>query len=377
MRFTSIITAVTACAVAVSALPSVTSLAKRAFDTFSEKTIFTPPSTYTDPRVLYARTVLLDNGVLLATWENYSPEPPQVYFPIYRSTDGGETWTQISKVVDTQHGWGMRYQPFLYKLNHPVGAYPAGTILCAGNSIPTDLSQTSIDIYASTDGGYTWKFASTVVAGGAAKTQNGNTPVWEPFINWYKGSIVVYYSDQGDPAYAQKLAHKVSTDLKTWSAAVNDVAVAPYTARPGMTTVALLPNGQWMMTYEYGGGPGFSGYSFPVYYKISDSPLTFGSAVGQPIVAGSVHPQGSPYITWTSSGGANGTIVVSCGTRSEIFLNTRLGDVNSWTMLSTPQSTSYSRHLRLMNNSHHLMIMGGGVLPPSTTNKISLSVMLI
>src|SRR5438445_8270673 len=115
-------------------------------------------------------TVLLDNGVLLATWENYSPEPPKVYFPIYRSTDGGETWTQISKVADTQHGWGLRYQPFLYKLSYQAGAYPVGTILCAGNSIPTDLSKPSIDIYASTDEGYTWTFVSTVVAGGAAKT---------------------------------------------------------------------------------------------------------------------------------------------------------------------------------------------------------------
>lgn len=38
------------------------------FSTFSGVTIFTPPSNYTDPRVLYARTVELEGGVLLATW---------------------------------------------------------------------------------------------------------------------------------------------------------------------------------------------------------------------------------------------------------------------------------------------------------------------
>lgn len=58
--------------------------------TFSDVKVFVPPPNYTDPRVLYARTVLLDNGVLLATWENYSPEPPPVYFPIFRSIDGWE-----------------------------------------------------------------------------------------------------------------------------------------------------------------------------------------------------------------------------------------------------------------------------------------------
>ena len=43
------------------------------FKTFSSKTIYVPDANYTDPRVLYARTVELNKGVLLATWENYSP----------------------------------------------------------------------------------------------------------------------------------------------------------------------------------------------------------------------------------------------------------------------------------------------------------------
>ncbi len=50
--------------------------------TFSRKVIFAPPANYTDPRVLYPRTVELADVTLLATWENYSPEPPAVYFPI-------------------------------------------------------------------------------------------------------------------------------------------------------------------------------------------------------------------------------------------------------------------------------------------------------
>lgn len=43
------------------------------FKTFSSQTVYVPASNYTDPRVLYARTVELDRGVLLSTWENYSP----------------------------------------------------------------------------------------------------------------------------------------------------------------------------------------------------------------------------------------------------------------------------------------------------------------
>jgi hypothetical protein len=163
------------------------------------------------PRVLYARTVELEDGVLLATWENYSPEPPLVYFPIFRSIDGGETWKQISEVTDQVNGWGLRYQPFLYEMPASVGKYPAGTILCSGNSIPTDLSKTKIDVYASVDKGYSWEFVSHVASGGATIPDNGVPAIWEPFIMWYDGRIVLYYSDQRDPAHGQKLVHQVGS----------------------------------------------------------------------------------------------------------------------------------------------------------------------
>lgn len=74
--------------------------------TFSRRVVFTPPSNYTTPRVLYARTAQFKDGTLLATWENYSPEPPPVYFPIFQSTDGGYSWNEISRVQDTANGYG-------------------------------------------------------------------------------------------------------------------------------------------------------------------------------------------------------------------------------------------------------------------------------
>lgn len=153
--------------------------------TVSDLVVFSPPSDagWTDPRVLYARAVALQDGkTLLATWENYSPEPPLVYFPIYRSTDAGATWAEIGRVEDTENGWGLRYQPFLYELPVAIGRFAAGTLLLAGNSIPTDLSKTKIDVYASTDGGVTWTFVSSIAEGGEARPNNGLTPVWEPLL---------------------------------------------------------------------------------------------------------------------------------------------------------------------------------------------------
>lgn len=76
------------------------------------------------------------------------------YIPIYQSYDQGKTWSERSKVYDTVNGWGLRYQPELHEMTEDIGDYPAGTLLVAANSIPADLSETKIDLYASKDEGY-------------------------------------------------------------------------------------------------------------------------------------------------------------------------------------------------------------------------------
>lgn len=152
------------------------------FTTFEDKVIYTPEANFTDPRVLYARALELSDGKLLATWENYSPEPPTVHFPIYESLDHGASWEEVSQVHDQVNDWGLRYQPDLLELPEDLGDFEKGTILVAGNSIPTDLSQTKIDVYASRDRARTWEFVSSVASGGVADPVNWETPVWEPHM---------------------------------------------------------------------------------------------------------------------------------------------------------------------------------------------------
>jgi hypothetical protein len=89
-----------------------------------------------------------------------------------------------------------------------------------------------------------------------------------------------------------------------------------------MITVTQLPDEQYMMTYECGGCPAYTGtaYQFPVYHKINSNPLLFNSFIGHPLVTDT----GIPYITWSAVGGVNGMIIVSCGGLSEILLNQQL-----------------------------------------------------
>jgi hypothetical protein len=345
--------------------------------TFSRNVIFTPPANYNDPRVLYARSAQLADGSLLATWENYSPEPPKVYFPIYKSTDGGKSWKEFSRVQDTQYGYGLRYQPFLYVLPEKIGNYKAGTVLASGSAIPTDLSSTHIELYASTDSGKSWNFVNHIAAGGEALPNNGLTPVWEPFLMVNKKTLICYYSDQRDNAtYGQKMVHQTSSDLKTWGPVVDDVKYPTYTDRPGMPTIAKLPNGKYIMTYEYGGGPAITdSYQFPVYYKIVSDPEKFGAATGISLKAtdGTI-PTGSPYVVWSSVGGKNGTIIATASSGTEVYINKGLGE-GPWVKVDTPEGASYTRHLRVLADQTKLLIMGGGKLPPTTTlNKVTVTV---
>ncbi|MER5428665.1 RICIN domain-containing protein [Streptomyces sp. NPDC002588] len=325
------------------------------------QTMYTPPSGAPSPGSLYPRALRLQhngsaNGTILSTFEQYTSGTP--VFPIYRSTDNGNSWTKISDVADTQNGWGMRWEPELFELPTAMGDFPVGTILAAGDSVPGDRSATKIDLYASTDRGLTWSFVTNIATGGRAISSNGYTPVWEPFFLYANGKLIVYYSDQRDTAHGQKIVHQVSTDLRTWGSVVDDVAMPNYADRPGMPVVTRLPNGNYVMTHEYCGAPE-GGCS--VYYHISSDPEAFLSAPGQVLRAtdGTI-PSGAPYVTWLPAGGANGTLVVSGDTQNDVFVNTANGAANAWTHIRSNVASGYSRGMLPLPDGHSLLVMSGG-----------------
>ncbi|KAK1985883.1 family 93 glycoside hydrolase [Colletotrichum cereale] len=346
---------------------------RQASGTISNKVIFSPPSNagWVDPRVLYARAVQLKSDDLIATWENYSPEPPIVHFPIFRSQDGGATWAEIGRVQDTVNGWGLRYQPMLYELPAAFAGLPAGALLLVGNSIPTDLSLTKLDVYASTDGGVNWKFQSAIASGGEARPTNGLTPVWEPFLMLHNDKLIAYYADQRDPKFGQKLAHATTTDLKTWSPVINDVAdTTSYEARPGMPVVAKLPNNDFLFAFEVCGTDGCR-----VHYRLTADPENVLAAADVALVSDKgTRPVSSPFVVWTPVGGANGTIVLSGGSPSNIFVNRALGAPGAWVELAVPQPNAYSRSLAVVGDGSKIAIIGAGVLPPAANNQVSVSV---
>ncbi|KAL2062319.1 hypothetical protein VTL71DRAFT_6585 [Oculimacula yallundae] len=320
--------------------------------TFSNVKIFGPGNNYNAPGVLYPRTARIGN-TLFATAENYNPFPP--YSPIYKSTNGGLSWTWVADVKDTVNGWGLTWEPHLYVLPQAIGAYPAGTLLLAIDSVPVNRAAYHIDLYASTNQGVTWKFVSNV-----AKATGGGQ-IYEPFILTYQNQLVVYFSDSRDSRFSQKLTHVTSSNLVNWSTNVDDVQGTAQSDRPGMPTVAELPNGKWIMTFENGKNVN-GGLTFPIGYKIASSPLSFLSSPTQALVAtdGTAASSGSPYVVWTSAGGSQGTVVVSYAGSGGLFINKNNGVAGSWTKLSTSAPGAYSRSLMVLPDASKILIVGAG-----------------
>jgi hypothetical protein len=292
------------------------------------------PQTY---GCLYPKTTECTDGSLLATFEQPAVLP---VFPIYKSTNNGATWTQISSVADTVNGWGNRCCAFLYTLPAALGNFAAGTVLCAGISAPLNDSATYLELYASTNNGSSWSFVATIATGGSYTT----TAIWEPYLLLANGTLICYYSDSRDSAHSQKLSLQSSTNGVTWSAQQNVVALSPETLRPGMPVVSKLANGNYFLTYEVVN----EASDTPTYFQISANPLSWNTtSIGTLIGSG-----GSPYNTVLP----DGTLLYNDYSSANVSINTDNG-AGSWTSVITPVAAGYSRTLQYVSGTGRVLIM--------------------
>ncbi|KAJ5375774.1 hypothetical protein N7517_007780 [Penicillium concentricum] len=312
------------------------------FTDFVNYILWHPAADAVQWHTLYARSLQLPDESLLITWENYPLEPPLVNHPIFRSVDGGSTWSKYSAVEDQVNGWGMRFQPFLYTLPDKFGGYAAGSVLAAGVSTPFGLT------------------------GG------------EPFLMFYEGKIVCFFSDQRDPAHSQKLIHVTTTDLLIWSADVPDVIYPVQGDRPGMTTVAHIEHtGKYIMTYEYCGTAGCA-----VHYNVAPSPLEFDTVAGIPLVSNDtrpITPYGSPYVIWMpypKCQDGSGLAIVGAGNQEVVFVNEDAADADGWKTVNTGMWSAYSRSMRIVTieGVKKLLFANGGNMGDPDNNSIACGV---
>lgn len=177
-----------------------------------------------------------------------------------------------------------------------------------------------IVLYKSTDGGYTWSFLSQVDSGGPCiydpSTTSTTTTVWEPFLGLSSsGQLVCYYSDerQKSDGVLQSVCLRASSDGINWGTLTNVAAITNTSDRPGMITVTELPNGKYMATYEVVNRPSLSVNNAVVYCKFSNDGVTWdANSLGTRIALSNGRGIGSsPYVKWVDAGGPNGMVIIS------------------------------------------------------------------
>lgn len=218
-------------------------------------------------------------------------------------------------------------------------------------------TQSRIVIYKSLDGGETWSFLSEVDNGGPCiydpSVTSTTTTVWEPYLGLSEdGKLVCYYSDerQKEDGVLQAVSLKASSDGINWGEESNVAAIPNQKDRPGMITVTELPNGKYMATYEVVNRPSISVNNAVVYCKFSEDGVTWDAdSLGTRVALSDGRGIGSsPYVKWIDAGGPNGMVVISAkwGTDSEdnisggqnFYVNYNLGE-GPWERL--PMAVTY------------------------------------
>ena len=280
-----------------------------------------------------------NNGVLLATSQWAGSD-----FPLYRSDNGGKTWSLINTVkeqldIRVTGNW----QPHLYELPCQVGEMPEGTLLLSGCSHSEGKDLSKMCIWRSYDLGKTWEEYSVVDTGG--NPTNGG--VWEPFLICDEdGSLVCFYSDEMEVTKenGQRLVLRVSKDGVNWSEEKYCVAPKDKKLRPGMVSVAKMGDHGYLIVYEMIGQQ-----MGPVYYKVSKSLTEWEDyeSLGTRITTANGDFTGcTPYCEWTPAGGEYGTVIaagrhgdLSGVAGSKLFLSFDLG--KTWHAIENPLPYDY------------------------------------
>lgn len=244
------------------------------------------------------------NGTLLATFEVF--DKGQTKFRIMKSTDKGESWTEISSVTEKlnpelQAAW----EPCFFELPEKMGDYEKGTVILGEISLDDGCkNKTQLSLFASRDCGESWREIAVIDEAGGV-----DEGIWEPWFVYENETLYCFYSDDSDPVHSQTIVYKSSTDLINWNEKVPVVVHENPNDRPGMPVVTKMGNGKYYLTYELLS----EGDNKPCRYKISDSVSEWNAdEQGTEITAyHNRHLHTSPICLWIPQGGKNGTLIVN------------------------------------------------------------------
>lgn len=168
------------------------------------------------------------------------------HIDVYASSDGGASFRRVSQITDGDFATGLCCGT-IFQLPRTIGNLPAGTLLWAG----------SVGQDAGADRRMKIKVYRSNDNGrswtylSAITSPNGGG-LWEPeFSIAGDGALVMMYSDETNPSvYDQKLVKTRSYNGVAWVDTSDLVASGVRADRPGMAVVSTLAGGSRVMTYE-------------------------------------------------------------------------------------------------------------------------------
>lgn len=349
-------------AIAVAALSTVSASATQAAGggavLYSPDLTITPDGTAGYPRAIRLEHASDSDDVILATFAR-SGVGPVGTMPVYRSADGGTTWSQLSEISSNTAGWDIE-APTLFEVPRNIPGLSAGDILAAGTAWKVgDYTAQKVEVFRSVDGGATWAFLSNCTATSGMPNSWGHG-IWEPtFLVAEDDTLACFISDErpaNSPTNDQLIGHYTSIDGgQSWSSALTEDVAFPSDplARPGMQTFARLPDGRVVMSYEMCRDATNADHACEVYVKFSADGLDWGDQDDPGTLVRTADAREllhTPYISWQSGGGPDGTLLLS-GQRvvsgptghktvldesgTVIFANTDLGE-GEWFQISAP-----------------------------------------
>lgn len=259
----------------------------------------------------WGRMIQLTNGHWLCV-STIFPSGTRTYLAIYRSTNACRNWYRLSQVAEA----GRTLD------NGELVTLPNGDVLLTMRSLISGVSY-RLPVYRSTDQGQSWSYLSNVDASEGA----GPLGLWEPdFWVLGDGRLLVTYSNErhqaDSPAYSQLISERVSNNNgATWSSEVWAVAQpGGGSLRPGMSQMARLANGKYILVYEVVGRG-----NADVYFKTSDNGVNWPAGLGTRIPG----QHCGPFVTTTPDGRV---FVTSCA--NEVSFSEDYGE--TWQKLDPP-----------------------------------------
>ncbi|KAH7074237.1 hypothetical protein FB567DRAFT_479748 [Paraphoma chrysanthemicola] len=318
-------------------------------ETFANVTVYQPDDA--SHHLTSPRTENLPNNTILSVWNDLKQANNTLQ--VYRSTNNGFSWYAHGTVQSTVAGRKL-LEPHLLFVEGSWSSETDVTLL-AVNAV--DEKSTNIELYASWDQGATWEFVHRIAEGGAV----GAKAVGEPYMMFHDQRLTVYYSDGRDSQHAGKVSQQSAADMwDTWGTAIDVVAKIAPADQASAASAAKLPNNQYIIAFEASQSGNSSNVAVPVQYKIAASPENAGTELPLDVTTASgLKPQGAPFVTWSSLGGANGTIILSDSSSNSLFINQALG-TGLWKVISTVAGRAYGREVRIVPDDKRALRITGG-----------------